>query len=153
MYCAVKNQIIRVLLEAPPDHNFRSPWIRELLLDNDAIALGGQGALFLFLFSSLSLSALISSLWRRTCTLARRSHRHLSLGRPRHHAAREEITSKSRANGHPCCTPRAVDDEYIGTACAWRNRNRHRAVDKIKPSKNLEKRKTYEKTPTIPNDK
>ena len=26
--------------EAPLDHNFRSPRIRELLLDNDAIALG-----------------------------------------------------------------------------------------------------------------
>jgi hypothetical protein len=47
--------------EAPLEHNFRYSRIRELTVDNDAIALGGQGALFLFLFSSISLSLLISS--------------------------------------------------------------------------------------------
>ena len=48
--------------EAPLEHNFRYPRIRELSVMGGAIALGGQGALFLFLFSSLSLSLLISSL-------------------------------------------------------------------------------------------
>ena len=47
--------------EAPLEHNFRYPRIRELTVDNDAIALGGP--LFLILFSFSSLSLLFPSLY------------------------------------------------------------------------------------------
>ena len=43
--------------EAPLEHNFRYPRIRELTVDNDAIALGGQGALFLFFDRHLGIES------------------------------------------------------------------------------------------------